>query len=116
MIKDNIGHSTVMAMTGHSNRRQGKRVRQIQVNSDKSFDAALQQQLRVLVEQLGIVTVDSGQEKIATVAQVAFNSCNDGSAIRIADFLGNDADGIGSLAAQAAGQEIRLVIQFSRCL
>ena len=43
--------------------------------------------------------MNAGQEKIVAVTQIAFYTRNDRTAVRVADFLSNDAHRISAFAA-----------------
>jgi len=49
--------------------------------------------------------VDHGKEKIIVLAQVSFDAADHHRAVRVAYFLGDDADGIGSFEAQGASEK-----------
>ena len=74
MIENYVGNSLEMPVPGDSNRRQWQRMWEVQVDRDKAFHAALQQQLRVGLQQLGIMAVDAGKEEIILLTQIAFDA------------------------------------------
>ncbi len=59
--------------------------------------------------------MNHGEEEIIAFTQVLLYSADDHRSVHVADFLGDDADGIGSLYAQGSRQEIGPVLELLRC-
>src|SRR6266550_8409943 len=113
VVQDNVSHSRMMAVTGEGNRWQGQSVGQVEVDGNETFHAPLQQDGSVALQQLRIVTVDTSKKKIVLGAKEILHSCNDRGAVSVADFVGNNSDGIGSFLSQGTGKKVGLVVQFA---
>src|SRR5256885_6698457 len=113
VVQDNVSHSRMMAVTGKGNRWQGQSVRQVEVDGNETFHAALQQDGSVALQQLRIVTVDTSKKKIVLGAKEILHSCNDRGAVSVANFVGNNSDGVGAFLSQSTGKKVGLVVEFA---
>src|SRR5215467_8144665 len=85
LVHDNVGGSFFLAVSGDGNDRQGYRVLQIQIDGNNAFGAAFEQQAPVLVEQVGIVVVDSGDKEVILLPDVVLDSRDYLPRISVAD-------------------------------
>ncbi len=111
VIQDDVGQAFDALMPCDRDGRQRKLLHQGRVGGDEALHASRQKHLRVGLQQLWIMPMDHSEEEIIILAQVFFDAANDHRAIRVADFFGDHANGIGSLQAQGARKKVRPVIQ-----
>src|ERR1700720_2524895 len=102
MIENDVGYAIHALVTGDRNGGQRWVVRDGCVNGDDSLNAARDQELGIGLQQSRIVTVNYGEEKIIALAQILFYSADDHRPVHVADFLCNDANGIGSPYTQGS--------------
>src|SRR5437588_7286942 len=113
MIQHNIGDSRKSFVT--RNRHRGKRgsLPELHINRDESFHAALQENLRVAVEEFGIVPVNHREKEEILGAQVLLDAADNHRAVSVANFFDDQADGVGALLAERLREEVRPVIEFT---
>ena len=58
------------------------------------------------------MAVDHGQKEIIALAQVLLDAADDGRTVGVADFFGNDSDGVGALVAESAREKVGTVVEF----
>ena len=83
------------------------------VNGNDAFDAASEKQLGIRAHEFVVMVVGDGEEEEIVFTEEGFNPIDDGSAIEIADFLGDDADGVAALDAERTGEEIRAIVELA---
>lgn len=113
MVQDDVSHPRMVAVTGKGDRGQGQSVGQVEIDGYETFHAALQQDRSVALQQLRIVTVDSSKKKIVLGAKEILHSCNDRGAVSVANFVGNNSDGVGAFLSQSTGKKVGLVVEFA---
>ena len=86
---------------------------QIEVDGNETFHTALQQDRSLALQQLRIVTVDAGKKKIVLGAKEILHSCNDRGAVSVANFVGNNSDGVRAFLSQSTGKKVGLVVEFA---
>ena len=114
MVEHDVGHALMLPVSGDRDGRQGQRVRQVQVDGNKTLNPTLEKQTRVLLKQLGIVPVYTGDEEVIFLPGVVLDAADDERAISFSDVMGDDPDGVSPLFAERAREEIRPIIQFTR--
>jgi hypothetical protein len=114
VIQDDVGQAFDSLMPCDRDSRQTKFLLDGRVGGDEALDASRQKHLRVGLQELWIVPVDHGEEKIIVFAQIFFDAADHHRAIGVADFFGDHANRIGSLQAQCAGKKVRPVIECLR--
>src|ERR1700722_7798626 len=78
-------------------RGNGKRVREVEIQSDQSLGSALQQQPRIFVEKLWVVAMHTGHEEIIFLPRTVLDSCDNRGTVSIPDFVCDHANGTCSL-------------------
>src|SRR5438270_5336821 len=113
MIQHNIGDSRKSFVT--RDRHRGKRgsLPELHINRDESFHAALHENLRVAVEEFGIVPVNHCEKEEILGAQVLLDAADNHRPVSVANFFDDQADGVGSLLAEGLREEVRPVIEFT---
>ena len=71
----------------------------MQVHGDKAFDAALQENLRVGVQQFLVVMMSDGEKEKILLAEMAFDSTDDHGGVSVAEIPSDYADRVGALHA-----------------
>src|SRR5260370_36732747 len=64
MVQHDVGHALIVDMSRNGNCRDGQRMGQVEIYSDDSFGATLQQKTRITLEQFKVVAGDAAQETI----------------------------------------------------
>src|SRR2546421_12567772 len=64
MVQDDVSHPRMVAVTGKGDRWQGQSVGQVEIDGYETFHAALQQDRRVVLQQLRIMPGDASKKKI----------------------------------------------------
>ena len=67
--------------------------------------------ISVILQNPLIMPVDDGEEEILALTQILFDTVDDHGAVRIANLLGNDADGVRPLQTQGASEEIGAIVE-----
>src|SRR5260370_4569823 len=83
------------------------------VHRNEAFDAAVQQDVRISVEELGVVTVSNGKKKEIFLSKVSFDPADNQRAVKVADLLRHDTDRVCALYPQVAGIETRPITQLA---
>jgi len=78
MVQDNIGHALIGGVPWNCHRGSGKRVRKVEIQSDDPLSASLQQQPRILLEELAIVPVNACNKEVISLTGAVLDSSNDG--------------------------------------
>src|SRR5579863_3001916 len=100
-------------MSRNRNCRNRERMGQVEIYSDDSFRAALQQKAGIAFEQFAVVAVNAGNKKVILLAGTTLDSGNDAGAISVSDFVGDDAQSEGPPLAQGAGKKIGAIVQLA---
>src|SRR5208282_3848524 len=101
------------AVPGDSNGRQGQRMTQGCVNGDETLNTAVRENLRIIFKELWIMTVSNCQKDEVLLAQISFNAADDRRAVKIADFLHDYTDHVGSFYSQVASVEAGPIFQLA---
>src|ERR1700674_67345 len=99
MIQHNIRNTFHTAVPGNSNRWQRQRTINKGIHRNETYDTAIQQKMRVGIEERGVVTVSDGEKKEILLPEVPLNAADDWRAVKVTNFLGDHADHIGALDA-----------------
>jgi hypothetical protein len=114
VIDRDVSHARHMPVSGNCDRGKGRCLLDGCIDRDESLDAARYQHLRVRLQHFLIVAMNHGEEEVFRIAQILFNATDDGGSIRVANLLGDDADGKGALQAKGTCEVVRFVVEFPR--
>ena len=115
VIEHDVRHILNLSVPRHRHRRKLQLLRNRSVRRNKSLDAARHQHLRVSLQQRLVVAMDHRQEEIILAAQILFDPADHQRTIRVADLFRDHANGVRSLQAQRARQQvIRPIVQILR--
>src|SRR4029077_6215998 len=116
MIQHNVGYTGKGPVPRDRNGWQGGRFAQLHIDGDKSLDAALEENLGIAVQELGIVPVHHGEKEVVLLPEILLDAADYERSIRVSNFLNDHTDGVGALLAQGLREEIRPVLQLPRRL
>ena len=74
MIENDVCHVLQAKVSRDGNRRQRQRAIHNCVNRNEPFDAAIQKEMRIVFQELRVVTVGDGQEEIPPLTEIPFNA------------------------------------------
>lgn len=113
VIEDNVGDVGDVLMAGDGNGRKSGLLVNRGVNGNDAFGAAGEKQLGIGAHEVVVMAVDNGEEKEIAFAKDGFDAADDRCAVGIADFFGDDADGVAALDAEGACEEIRAIVELA---
>ena len=114
MIEKNIRDAFDRPVTGDGDGGQRHGFTEHRIHGDQTFDAALQENVRIGVQEIFVVVMSDGEKEKTLLPQIAFDAADDHGSVGVSQVTGNDADGISALHAQGARQIIGAVIEFAR--
>jgi len=113
VIEDDVGDVGDVLMAGDGNGRKSGLLVNGGVNGNDAFGAAGEKQLGIGADEVVVMAVDDGEEKEIVFAEDGFDTADDRGAVGIADFLGDDADGVAALDAERTREEIRTIVELA---
>ena len=111
VIEDDVGNVGDVLMAGDGNGRNRVLLVNGGVNGNDAFDAAGEKQLGIRAHEFVVMAVGDGEKKEIVLAEEGFDAADDRCAVSIADFLGDDADGVAALDAERTREEIRAIVE-----
>ena len=85
------------------------------VYKNETFDGALLQQTRILLDQIAAVAVADDKIKIAFLKKVVLNARENKSCVAFADFGYDHSNRKAALLTQHPRHDVRAIIQFAGC-
>src|ERR1700686_2729473 len=113
VAEHDVGYAFVFFMAWNCYRRNGKRVREVEIQGDQPPGSALQQQARIFFEKLWIVAMHTGHEEIIFLSRTVLNSRDNRGTVPVSDLMCDHADGKCSLLAERTGKKVGAIVELS---
>ena len=117
LIKDDIGDAFDLAVAGDDNGGENSNVFfESGINKDESFDGAIHEESRILLDEIGFTAVTRGEVEVAFFNEVLFDAAEDLHRVAVTEFGNEDTDGECLALAQGAREETGAVVEFGGSL
>lgn len=113
VIEDYIGDVGDALMAADGNGRKSGLLVNGGVNGDDTFSAAVEKQLGIRAHELVVMVVGDGEKEEIVLAEKGLDTADDRCAVGIADFFGDDADGVAALDAERTREEIWPIVELA---
>src|SRR5271155_1008514 len=84
------------------------------IHGDQAVDGATQKKLRILVDQIRLVTMAGDEVEISFLQKMVFDSAHDHGGVTFAHFRDNYADDETAAGSQGPGKKVGAVVEFAR--